>query len=225
MKTTLLVVTLFVLAGCASQVPIPTGQPISYQAKVKATHHWDLIAEDVAIELAKSLQTDDALKTHGIFVTPTVSRIAFNTAFQNFLITRMVNKGLPVAKWSTGVEVKYETQLVTHGSDRIAYQPGTLTLLAGGLMVARNVALNLSGDTQALATLAIAGLGDAAISYTTGPATKTELIVTTSLTYNNRFVMRKTDVYYIEDADVQLFMERQAPPGTPVRDWKTIGGS
>ena len=155
MKTTLLVVTLFVLVGCASQVPIPKGQPISYQAKVKAAHHWDLIAEDVATELAKSLQTDDALKTRGVFVTPPVSRIAFNTAFQNFLITRMVNKGLPVARWSSGVDVQYETQLVTHGSDRIAYQPGTLTLLAGGLMVARNVALHLSGDTQAIAALAM----------------------------------------------------------------------
>ena len=36
-------------------------------------------------------------------------------------------------------------------------------------------------------------------------ATNTEVIVTTSLIDNNRYLMRKTDVYYVEDAEGVMF--------------------
>jgi hypothetical protein len=36
-------------------------------------------------------------------------------------------------------------------------------------------------------------------------ATNTEVIITTSLIDSNRFLMRKTDVYYVEDAEGTMF--------------------
>jgi len=48
-------ILLLTLAGCASPVPVVRNFPVSDQFKVRATHHWDVIADDVAEQTALSL--------------------------------------------------------------------------------------------------------------------------------------------------------------------------
>jgi hypothetical protein len=53
-----------------------------------------------------------------------------------------------------------------------------------------------------------------------GAPSKAELIVTTSVANTGRFLIPKTDVYYIDDADLSLFLE---PPPTPTHAYRVQG--
>ena len=43
------------LGACASQVPVATTYPISFQRKMQAAEHWDILAADVANRLRDTL--------------------------------------------------------------------------------------------------------------------------------------------------------------------------
>lgn len=137
------------------------------------------------------------------------------------MITHMVNRGLSVSNTAQGaVEVAYETQIVRHASDRPVYIPGALTTLTGGVIVARSLAISSPSPWVAGGVgLGAAAAIDLAAGHVAAP-TNTELIVTTSITNDGIFVMRKSDVYYIEDEDVDLFLAKER---AHVRDWKVVG--
>lgn len=206
------------LGGCATaQVPYTENFPASHQKVVRASSHWDIIADDVAAQTALAIGT----KTP-IYVAEPKEATDFNRAFHNFLITRMVNKGIPVNDQKDGaIEVQYETQVVQHNSERKAYKPGTITMLAAGLMVAYNVP-NWGSAHQAAALLGAAAGADTAVSLDSGSPTKAELVVTTSAIDGGRYLVRKTDVYYIEPEDVPLFMHINKQ-GMPVKEFSVVG--
>lgn len=219
MKTQLLaLLTTLVLVGCASEVPIPETHQISGQVKVKAAHHWDVIAGDIASETRKLLDSDSGLKQRTVYVVPAATVTPFNKAFHNFLVTQLVRQGIPVSeKRDNALEVRYETQVVRHESDRTAHRPGTFTALVTGILVARNIH-TWAAHEKGLGALA-AGVGlDVGLGHLTD-VSKTELLVTTSLSDQGLYRMRKSDAYYIEDADGSLYKEldRQA------REWKVVG--
>jgi hypothetical protein len=95
-------------------------------------------------------------------------------------------------------------------------------MLAAGLMVAYNVPNWTQGGDQAAALLGGAAGADALLSADAGRPTKTELVVTTSAVENGRYVLRKTDIYYIQPEDVPLFMHVEKQ-GTPVREFRVVG--
>ena len=210
--------TVLFVAGCASQVPHPQSFPAATQLKPNASRHWETMADDVAIQTRFSW---DKLgnRTAPLYVAPASKRTAFGDAFHNFLVTRLVQHGLPVSNRPEGAfVVEYQTQLVRHGSERHVYVPGTLTFLTGGLLVARDIAMH------GVSPLGFAALGigaDFGASLIDGATTsKLELIVTTSITANGRYVMRKGDVYYLDESDLALFME---PRSVPVREYRVLG--
>ncbi len=210
-------------AGCASQVPVAQTYPVSYQKKAKASHHWDVLASDVVAQTEASLAKNDYLNGRLLYVMPAQEKTTFNKAFGNFLVSQLVNRGLPVSPSREGaVTVQYETQLVQHNSERPNYSPGMLTTLTAGVLVARDIALYAPTEAQMLGGLALVGLADLGFGHLAGGPTKTELIVTTSITADGRFVMRKSDIYYLEEADASLFVEpqRKAPV---VKAWKVVG--
>lgn len=215
----ILVVSL--LAGCSTaQVPYTENFPIFTQKVFKSTGNWDIIADDVAV------QTVAAIGTHKmIYVAAPTEATDFNSAFHNFLITRMVNKGIPVSNNKGGaIEVQYETQLVKHksNSERSTYQPGTITALAAGLLVARNIH-KWSSTGQAVALLgAVVGADVLASSKHSESPTKSELVVTTSAIEDGRYLMRKTDIYYIPPEDVSLFMHIEKQD-TQVKEFSVVG--
>lgn len=192
------------IGGCSSsQVPYTQNHPVSYQKVARATSHWDILADDVAAQTAAAIGIQKA-----IYVAVPKEATDFNRAFHNFLITRMVNKGIPVSNQKIGaIEVQYEAQVVRHNSERRAYKPGTITMLAAGLLVAHNVPNWTHGADKAAAFLGVAAGADAAVSTDAGSPTKTELVVTTSAVEGGRYLVRKTDIYYLEPEDASLFIE------------------
>jgi lipoprotein-anchoring transpeptidase ErfK/SrfK len=212
------VAVLVILGGCGiAQVPYTQNHPESYQKVARSASHWDVLADDVS---ARTMAAIGNKKT--IYVAAAAEATDFNRAFRNFLITRMVDKGIPVSAQKIGViEVQYEAQVVRHNSERYAYKPGTITALTAGVLVAYDAQKWAKLD-RVLALLGGATVADAVVSSDAGNPTKTELVVTTSALEGGRFLMRKTDIYYLEPEDVSLFMhvEKQS---TPVREFNVVG--
>lgn len=215
MKSTsvILAATILGLGGCASEAPIPTTHHVSTQKKLKSAHHWDLLATDTAKQVKTSL-TSLGLGS-SVTVRAVQTEGAFHTGFRNFMITRLVTQGVPVAQRDGEFEVLFETQVVRQPSPRNATIPGTLTALTTGVLVARN-AHAWSATAQGMGALALAGALDVASGRVSG-MTQTEVIITTSLLRNGQYLSRKTDVYYIEDEDGSIFEGMRE-----MKEWRVV---
>lgn len=205
-----------ILTGCVSYVPVAQNFERSYQKVARTAHHWDVVAEDVVRQTMESIAKREELQGRSVYVAPTRST-AFNTAFREFMITRLVADGASVSvcksEDTTGfsadrpdLEVHYDSQVIVHGFRPPSYVPGLLTALAGGVAVVRNVP-DIGANT---ALVGGAALVDLAHAYLPRP-TRTEIIVTTTIIDSNRFVARSSDVYYVPDGDAQLFIQAVAP--------------
>lgn len=199
--------------GCASEVPRPSTFPLTSQQKLKSAHHWEVIAKDAAQQAATSLVKNNLANTP-VVVTTAQADAPFQIGFRNFLITHLVDLNQPVVQKGADIEVQFETQIVRHASNRVASIPGELTVLTAGIIVVRQAVLNWGDDAAKAGALALAGLADWGKGHATS-VTKTEVIVTTSVTRKGQFLMRKTDVYYVEDVDGALFEQ--------MKQWRVVG--
>jgi hypothetical protein len=219
-KYALLFPLAFTIFGCASPVPVAENFPLSYQKVARTAHHWDVVAEDVVAQTAAAIEANPVLQKRGVFVPGPERSTAFNVAFRDFLINHMVSQGLSVsvckstessgtgfAMEGADIEVQYEARIIGHGGRMPQYRPGLLTSLAAGVAVIHNISENLSNANQVAAGIGLAALADVGAGHL-ATATRTELIVTTTITENNRYVMRKSDIYYVPDADANLFIKR-----------------
>ena len=211
------------MIGCASQAPVAQNFPLSYQKVATTASHWDIVAADVVAQTASVLANTDRLKGRAVYVPNTIRQSAFDTTFNDFLINHMVDRGMQVSVCPTSggtgmivspdVKVRYETRLISH-AERHFYRPGTLTALAAGIVVARSLSLaSLSTGEINNTVLGSGVLADLGLSHVARP-TGTEIVVTTTIDENNRFIMRRSDIYYVPDGDVKLFMQRVATSST-----------
>jgi len=201
----LLLLLTLIFSGCSSPAPVARNFPADMQYKVRSIHHWDVIAADVANQTLNTLH-DRRLMCRDVYVQRLDQDVPFRHGFRNYLITHLVNGGASVVDSPAGaLEINYDTQLVWHASPRETYTPGLLTILTGGVLVLRsnpNPATLMGGAVAA----------DLAKEILSAP-THTELAVNTHIKDNGRFIMRKSDTYYVEDIDKRLFM-----PPTPTRN-------
>lgn len=206
--------------GCASPVPVAHNFPASEQMVARTAHHWDVVAQDVVAQTTAAIAANPVLQKRGIFVPAVDRSTAFNVVFRDFLVNNMVNQGLPVSvckstqSSGTGfamegpdVEVQYEARIIGHAANLPKYIPGTITALAAGVSVIYNMAEHMSSANAAAAGAGLAVLADVAASNYARP-TQTELIVTTTITENNRYIMRKSAIYYVPDNEANLFIQR-----------------
>ena len=196
-----------ILAGCATKSPIPLAEnfELTVQPKVRSAGHWDLLSRDV---VAQTLQTLDkaGIEPHSqLYVALPPNPSEFDQAFREFLITKLVQRGAAVQQMpGQSLDVTYHTQVVRHNSARPHFIPGQFTMLTTGLMAAYGLS-HEHIDMQLLATVGLAAAIDYGASVNSGGPTNTELILTTTVTRGGQYVARKTDVYYLENADTPLF--------------------
>jgi len=197
------------LVGCASSpIPVSANFPITVEPKVRSAGHWNQLSNDVV------KQTLDSLGKLGVsgnlYVALPANPTAFDKAFQQFLITDLVKSGRVVQQGpENALEVSYQTQVVRHNSPRPNFLPGRFTMITAGLYAAYGLGSNPVGDKMAGGLAAAAGL-DYIASENSGGPTATELILTTTIASGGRYLVRKTDVYYVEEADATL-MQYKAP--------------
>jgi hypothetical protein len=188
---------------------MPSAEPFPDASlrKAKSAEHWNVIAGDVASQTA-GLRNRPELQGKPLYVSPSGDNSDFSRGFQSMLISKLVNGGMNVATRPEGaLQVTYEAQVVRHLAGQGDYQPGTVAALAGGILVAREIAIGSASSTaKAVGVTALIAGADLLVAHAKlHSATNTEVIVTTSLIDNNRYLMRKTDVYYVEDAEGVMF--------------------
>ena len=197
------------VAGCSQLAGMPSAEPFPDASlrKAKSAEHWNVIAGDVASQTA-GLRNRPELQGKPLYVSPSGDNSDFSRGFQSMLISKLVNGGMNVATRPEGaLQVTYEAQVVRHLAGQGDYQPGTVAALAGGILVAREIAIGSASSTAKAVgvTAVIAGADLLAAHAKLHSATNTEVIITTSLIDNNKYLMRKTDVYYVEDAEGVMF--------------------
>jgi hypothetical protein len=207
MRMFTLVIALLVLAGCATSIPQAENFPQSRQKKLMAAQHWNLVAQD-AVKRTRQVLTEKGFAAdtplHILQNTDTV----FDHAFKKYMIANFIEAGAVVSTKKEGaLEISYDTQVNKHAAyfepDRYGYQPGMATAGVGGFWVLRDVVKDLN-FLNSLATIGIAGAYDIYQANNPGE-TGVELLLTTSITHRDRYVMLNADAYYIENAETWLF--------------------
>ncbi|MFP5484807.1 MAG: hypothetical protein ACLGHV_03970 [Gammaproteobacteria bacterium] len=176
------------------------------QPKVRSAGHWELVSNDVVAQTLATLDKVGVAPGTQLHVALPGNPSSFDLAFRDFLITKLVQSGAPVQQMpGQTLDVTYHTQLVRHNSERPHFIPGQFTMIAAGLMAAYGLR-HEHLDAQLLATLGLTAAADYGASINSGGPTNTEMILTTTVTRGGQYIVRKTDVYYLENADTPLFM-------------------
>ena len=212
-----IVVSLF---GCASPVPVAQNFPVTLQKVARTAHHWDVVANDVVDQTITAINSTPVLQNRAIFVPRFADASAFDASFRDFLITHMVNRKMPVNVCNSSslqqpafvledpeVQIHYEARVIQHRAGVPAYVPGLFTTLGAGVAVLRNAdAADLTRGEVNIGIIGFGALLDLARANVAVP-TSTELLLTTTIAENNRFIMRRSDIYYVPDDDVNLFVD------------------
>lgn len=222
MRAVLITLLLIFLNSC-SRIPQPASYAYSEQQKMQAAHHWDVLASDVANQINNQLVMSDYVD-RAVYVKTTCGSDAipcergettqFNEGFRDLLITRLVNFGVPTSfeKKVADIEVNYKVQVVYHASKRYTIAPGTLTALTAVVSVFRHAPTSL----QALAVAAGLDIANSA-SPVNGHY---EVIITTSMVTDEKYLFRTSDIYYINDPDFWHY--QNAPTGKTIQMVSTL---
>lgn len=225
------------LSACGTlDVPRAQAYPASDQQKARAVHHWDLLAHDVANRIATG-PTAAALPSGQAYYLEAATASPFHQAFSALLLTRLVNQGLTLSAQPAEGDrphavIRFDVQVVQHGSRVSNSSLAPATLLAAGLSVVRNWEMHPPAGAGALAAaLATGALVDVSRHTLSGSAaggpSRTELLVSSTVLMGQRIVTRTSDIYYIDADDTALFMPPPPPPppppAAPVKQWKVMG--
>ena len=200
-----ILVLLCLTGGCAGTIPEPITYEYSQQQKMQASHHWEVLAADLANRINNQLIITDNIDK-AVFVKETCGNEAvpcgpgetgsFNEAFRDLLITHLVDFGIPTRneKAAEAMEIDYKVQVVRHNADRRrTLQPGLLTTLSAAIVVLRDAPTNLvimaTGIAADVANSSLVANGH----Y--------EVIITTSIVKKRQYLFRSSDIYYINDRD------------------------
>jgi len=178
---------------------------------MQAAGHWNVLAADLADRINNELiLTDNISKT--VFVKETCGNemisckpnetSSFNEAFRDLLITNLFDFGVPtkIEPNEAAIEIDYKVQVVRHLTDRIrSLQPGILTGLSAAITVLRNAPIEL--------TLLAAGVAADVANTSLVANGHYEVIITTSMITEGRYLFRASDIYYINDEDFYHYQE------------------
>ncbi|MCP4347455.1 MAG: hypothetical protein GY795_18270 [Desulfobacterales bacterium] len=238
-RSALILLTVLFMGGCIfTQTPRPVAYPDSTQHKLQAAQHWNILASDVAKQIKAGLSKMDSV-TQPVYIEPACGasqggcqpheESPFGQGFRDLLMTHLVNEGV-----TTLGEIEEEALVVTskvqvlyHKDKRRTrkYKPGMLSASAAYLTAAIAVVRDAfdygsKGDQM----LALGGAALGAVVWhdiTDGWFVKfphSEVIITTSIKDYNTYLMRKTDIYYINDADSWHYHNQPAAEVIEIRD-------
>lgn len=212
-----MIILLGCVAGCynfhpappiVSQVPVPTGYHLSAQYKMQAMYHWGLLAEDIAALLQERFENEKIPASEPIHIA-SFGTAPFEKAFRELLITRMVEKGLAVSDRPCPLLLDADIQMVTHSREIIRTPKGVYRSIAPGIYVKRDIPLaGLEGRAREVEEVVQSAEMNTEAGRYTIVLPKNEIMITTSLTSNGRYVMRNSAIYYIEDSDWSHYVRK-----------------
>jgi len=210
MRITILGTLLFTLlaTGCATSIPQAENFSQVKQKKAMAAKHWGAIAVDSVEQTRWALGKQKLGKDRPVYVAEN-SNSDFSRAFRKYMIAGLIDAGFVVsAKKDGAIEIGYEAQVIRHASSfdpqAFGYKPGMATAVVGGFWVLRDVLHYGSTAGAALATVATASAYDSYQAINPGE-TGVELLISTSIIHDDKYVMLNADAYYIEKGEAWLF--------------------
>jgi len=189
-----------------------TTYPVTFQKKMQAAHHWDILTEDVANRLHDALIGSEGQgRPVSLYVQQPKYDSHFGNAFHDLLITHLMERGFSITENPAGgLPLTYDIQVVSH-NDRgfIRPMPGLFTALASSVFVLRSIA-----DESSTAAWMAGAVGvDVVTGYITDNPNN-EIIVTTSVMSGDRYIARVRDIYYISDNNVGQYVASGPAPVT-----------
>lgn len=185
---------------------------------MQASQHWQVLALDLANRINNQLILSDNINKN-VFVQETcgdestpcepLTVPAFNEAFRDLLITNLVDYGVPTnnKQLEDTIDILYKVQVVRHNADRIrTIQPGLLTALSAAIVVLRNAPSELA----ILAT----GIGADVANTSMAVNGHYEVIITTSMVQDDKYLFRASDIYYINDRDFWQYSQHMPKSST-----------
>jgi len=199
------------LAGCEayrSQVPVPVTHKADWQFKMQSAGHWQVLAGDVADRILKAIGDRDDLLMKPLYVQPPNSR-PFAMGFYKLLTSELVSRGMQVSlnRERDVVDVEFDVLSILHSSRAQRPPIGTFTSIAAGISVARALDSMAEWIPAAIGAGVLADFASGAI---TGVSNH-EMLISVSMSYNNRYVVHTSSVYYINDPDFEQYVDPLAP--------------
>jgi hypothetical protein len=221
--------SLLILAGCTHRpIPVAASYPATAQRKMQAAYHWDVLANDVAQRIKKTLELTfpNATVKPSLVVKPKKAQqdIPFGKAFSTLLRTKLVQQGSVVmtdaAQYDNNtLSVEYDMQVVHHKDRRLTYlPPGLMTALAAGVWMIAQAQDRWKYPGLAMFPLAIAADVNSAVEYYLPGETNTEVILSTSIAMGKQYIFGDSRIYYINDGDYDHY-ENESKMYRMVNQW------
>ncbi|THB71257.1 MAG: hypothetical protein D6B25_18735 [Desulfobulbaceae bacterium] len=207
-------IAIVLIASCG-RIPEPIGYSHTKQNQMQASHHWDVLAADVADQINNELILKDYLNTP-VYVRETCGSenkpcdpnqtTVFDESFRDLLITRLVALGVPTSPQpsNNSITINFKAQTVYHHRTRVrTVEPGLLTALTAGILVLRNAPTDI-------VILALAGVLDF-VNAGYASSSHHEIIITTSMIAEKDYIYRSSNIYYINDMDSWHYQQINEP--------------
>ena len=196
------------IAGCATSIPQAKNFPQSKQKKAMAAQHWGWIANDAVAQTKVALNKQSFAKNQPIYVNDSATT-DFGRAFHKYMIASLLEAGFVVSTKKEGaIELGYEAQVIQHAAafdpKAFGYEPGMATAGMAGFWILRDALRPGSTSGAILGTAALA-VGYDAYQALNPAETGVELLISTTITHQDRYVMLNADAYYIEKGEAWLF--------------------
>jgi hypothetical protein len=204
------IISALLITGCATAIPQAENFPPTQQKKAMAAQHWGMIAADAVEQTKAALNKNSYFKDKPVYVADNTTT-EFSRAFRKYMIAGLIDAGFMVlAKKEGAIEIGYEAQVIRHASSfepsKFGYKPGWATAGVAGFWVLRDALKSFSFSSAGVGTLAAAGAYDVYKAQNPGE-TGVELLISTSIIHDNRYMMLNADAYYIEKEESLLFEE------------------
>jgi hypothetical protein len=193
------------------ETPVASNFQTTTQYKLQAGQHWLAISDDTGRWILAALKKNSACnakdgKCAMLYVEPPTPVTGFSRAFHTQLVTTLVNQQVAVSKNSgSGLVVSIDVQPVLFTANRPQYRyAGTPVELAPGVWAIRDVTTTTPPNATGVPP-SVDALHWFRSEFAAGQTPRAEVLVTTSIGDQNRYLARTTAVYYVADSDMSLY--------------------
>lgn len=198
--------------GC-SQTPKPSSHIFTTQKKLQATKHWKIIASDISAKIKNKIKKEKI--NQKVIKIINTDNSSFSRSFKSFLSTSLIKSGIDISNNPiTEYTLDWSVQCVNHNANRSTSNfPGINTAVA---MLGYGL-YKVYDDSTDFAKVASTAFGlDIVKEY--GETKKitlpdNEIILNVTLYKSNAVEFRSSNIYYINDLDVDHYHFTRDPIG------------
>lgn len=222
LRASAVVIALFAVAGC-TQSSYTISRVFDGQETLSSAAHWKILAQDTALRIVDYLEGKrdasgeplrgefpEVVSAKPIYIVQADMEMPFSQAFHDNLTTAILDRGWTVVRSPEDtLVVQYHVQLIPRSRkvDLNAF-PGFFTAIGYGLWAMT--------DLTAQRLLPAGAVFDA--YYNAQGGRGAQVNITISLLDGDQYLLRKTNAYYVENADLAHFASNfpSVSPAPPV---------